>query len=127
MAIEEAVFLRAPCSGDCKGGRTTESLAVEVFRESHENGPVNFLGWGGTGVCRIGGGCDCGGADHGTAGRTPDRPCSDGFTDLGGGAGFESSEKKKYCKHISYERNIISVGTNLWMELGLAGRHLRRG
>ena len=90
VAIEEAVFLRAAFSGEGRGGDTIESLAVEVFRESHENGLVNFLVWGAAGGERIDEGCVCGGGDHGTDGRTPERPCRDGFADLEGRAGFAS-------------------------------------
>ena len=87
MAIEEAVFLR---SGETGGGEVTASFCVDVFRESHENGLVNFRDDGGAGAGRFDATELCGGGAHGTDGRTPESPCKDGLVDFGGRAGFES-------------------------------------
>ena len=51
----------------------TVSFGVDVFRESQENGPVNFL-VGGAGAGRFVVACGAGGGDQGTEGRIPDRP-----------------------------------------------------
>jgi hypothetical protein len=93
VAIDEAVFLRPPLPGDGRVGDATESFGVDAFRESHENGLVNFLVGGGAGAGRVDDECDGGGGDHGTDGRIPEKPCSDGFEVLGGGAGFESCRR----------------------------------
>jgi hypothetical protein len=88
VVIEEAVFLRSPLLGAGNGGDWTVSF-VEDPRESHANGLVSFL-VGTTGVGRVallGAGGAAGGAPQGTEGRTPDKPCSDGFVDRGGGGG----------------------------------------
>jgi hypothetical protein len=88
VAIEEAVFLR---SGEIGGGDITVSFCADVFRESHENGLVNFRDGGGAGAGRFDAAGTCGGGAHGTDGRTPESPCNDGLADFGGRAGFESS------------------------------------
>jgi hypothetical protein len=50
VAMEEAVFLRSPLLfGEGNGGDVTDSLGVEVFLESQENGLVNFLVGAGAG------------------------------------------------------------------------------
>jgi len=96
VAIEDAVFLRSPVFGDGNGGYVVCSLGAEVFRESHENGLVNFLVGGGAGggrlVCEVGA---VGGGDQGTDGRTPESPWRAVFVvfagGLGGGSGLVES------------------------------------
>jgi hypothetical protein len=73
------VFLRSSLC-DCVGTGGTGAVSfVTEFRESHENGLVRLLlGAVGVGV-GVGPGEVCcggagGGAPHGTAGRTPERP-----------------------------------------------------
>lgn len=92
VTIDEAVFRRSSlCCGI--GGEKEASLAVEVFRESQENGLVKLLfvvigvgvGVGPGDIC----GCGAlGGGPQGTEGRTPDRPCRDGLEFLAGRGGL---------------------------------------
>jgi hypothetical protein len=86
VAIDDAVFLR---SGETGGGEATDSFCVDVLRESHENGLVNFReGGGGAGRFVVAGTCG-GGAKFATEGRMPESPCNEGFADLWGNAGLE--------------------------------------
>lgn len=102
VTIDEAVFLRSALSGEGAVGCAGVSFGVsfgadDVFRESHENGLVMLLLMGG-GADETGGGGGGGGAAHGTEGRAPDRPCNEGFEDLGGRTGFGTSEAANHVR-----------------------------
>ncbi len=63
-----------------------------MFRESQENGLVNFRGGGGARVVKFDAAETCrGGAAHGTDGRTPESPCKEDLVDLWGKFGLDPS------------------------------------
>lgn len=84
------VFLRSLVWGEDNGGDLTFSFGVDVLRESHENGLVNFLviGAGAGRLAELEEGGGGGGGEKGTSGRVPERPCI-GVTmlDFGGSSG----------------------------------------
>jgi len=88
VARDEDVFRRCDCVPVAGRGGALTSFAVEVFRDSHENGLVSFLGKVvGSGILCLGG---TGGGPHGSDGKAPERPWErDGS--LGGGAGASTS------------------------------------
>lgn len=66
------------------GGDVTVSLFAVVLLDSHEKGPFCFRAGGGGGADRFWAGA-CGGGDHGTLGRDPERPCNvEVIEDFGG-------------------------------------------
>ena len=90
VVIEDAVFLRSPIYGECGGGDVTDSFAVDVLRDSQENGPVSFRG-GGAGAGRFVDAGGAGGGDQGIDGSFPERPCSPDKVDLEGIEGLPLS------------------------------------
>ena len=87
MFIDEAVLRRSIAeAGSCWG--EVFSLLPDVWRESHEKGPVNFLGGGaGAGMLCLDGGGGGGGGPQGIKGKEPESPCVRKGTFGGGPAG----------------------------------------
>jgi len=89
------VFRRSATDVPGDGTRGTDGAAVVSFVEfldSHENGPVSFLGGGSAGCGLSFGGAGGGGGDQGTDGSDPWNPIRPAFTDVReGNEGFGES------------------------------------